>query len=822
MGVWQDIRYGVRMLAKSPGFTIVAVLSLALGIGANTAIFSIVNGILLRSLPVRDARQLRVINWTSTGCSLSSFTGCTAKWGADRTCSDVFCYPGYRDFRDRLAGKADVFAFFPLRGVTAQSSEGAVAVEGLMVTGNFFQVYGAAAPMGRPLTPDDDRMGAEPVAVITHRFWEQKLGLYPGVLGRTIAVNGLGCTIVGVLPREYVGPLIGDAADVYVPMSTQPHVAPDYSLESYDDWWVEVMARLAPGVTDAQVQGQSAAILTDILAQSKTRLTNADILLRDGSIGAGMMREYVAEPVLALQIVVAIVLLIACANLAGLSLARATARRREAAVCAALGAGRVRIIRRSLVENLLLAFGGALAALVAAVWIKAAVMSFAPNLGWGFHFDVRMDVRVLLFTMGVAVVTALASGLLPAWRTSQANPAVDLHSTRVRGAGRQRLGRVLVAVQVGLSVVLLAGAGLLIRSVVNLRDVDLGFNAEHLLSFRVNAEVAGTSGGQRLALFDNIQQTLDGIPGVKAACLLRPRLISGDQMTDGFAIPGRPEKEGEDRQADVIHVNEGFLTTMGIPLLKGRNFEVTDVGDSQPVTIINNLLAQKFFPEEDPVGRTVKVGDTEYLVIGVCGDTQYHDLRSDKRFTMLFSNRQSVGRDVYFEIRTAVPSVSLMPAVRKAVAAADATVPLSDVATQSELNEQSIFFDRMFAVLCASLAALAVLLSCIGLYGLLTYNVARRTGEIGVRMALGARSTGVAAGIVREALSMTAWGLAAGLPVVALIGWAARKAFYGVAPYDPATMVVAATLLLFVTAAAAWIPARRAARVDPMAALRCE
>jgi predicted permease len=822
MGVWQDVRYGVRVLAKSPGFTIVAALSLALGIGANTAIFSILNGILLRSLPVRDAHQLRVIHWTATGCNMSNFTGSTAKWGPDGTCSDVFCYPGYRDFRDRLAGKADVFAFFPLYGVTVQSREGAVAADGLMVTGNFFPAYGAAAAMGRALGPDDDRRGAEPVAVITNRFWERKLGFDPGVLGRTIVVNGLGCTIVGVLPRGYIGPLIGDAADVYVPMATQPKVAPDYSLESYDNWWVEVMARLTPGVTEAQVQAQSAAILTDILAQSKTRLTNPGILVQDGSAGAGMMREYAAQPVFALQAVVAIVLLIACANLAGLSLARATARRREAAVCAALGAGRGRILRCALVENGLLASVGALAALPVAVWVKAAVMSLAPNLGREFHFDVRMDARVLLFTMGIALLTALASGLLPAWRMSQANPAADLQSARVRGPGRQRLVRLLIATQVGLSVVLLAGAGLFLRSVNNLRDVDLGFNAEHLLSFRASTEAAGTSAEQRLALFDNIQRTLEGLPGVKAVGFSRPRLINGDQMTNGFLIPGRPDESGDDRQANVVQVSEGFLAAMGIPLLKGRDFAVTDAGSGPRVTIINHLLAQKFFPQEDAIGRTVKVGDTEYLVIGVCGDTQYHDLRSDKRSTMLFSNRQSIGRDVYFEIRTALPPLSLMPAVRQAVAAVDATVPLSDVATQTELNERSIFFDRMFAAFCTALAALAVLLSCVGLYGLLAYNVARRTSEIGVRMALGAGSAGVAAGIVRGALSMTAGGLAAGLPAVALIGWAARKAFYGVAPYDPITMAGVATLLLFVTGAAAWIPARRAARIDPMTALRYE
>ncbi|MEN6336458.1 MAG: ABC transporter permease, partial [Phycisphaerales bacterium] len=528
---------------KSPGFTVVAMLSLALGIGANTAIFSILNGILLRSLPVRDARQLRVINWTATGCNLSSFTGSTAKWGTDGTYSDVFCYPGYREFRDRLAGKADVFAFFRLYGLTVQSREGANATDGLMVTGNFFQAYGAATRMGRTLTPEDDRRGAEPVAVVTNRFWERNLGLDPDVLGRTLVVNGLSCAIVGVLPREYVGPLIGDAADVYVPMSTQPKVAPDYSLESYDNWWVEVMARLAPGVTDAQVQGPLTATLASILAQSKTQLFNSGIVVQDGSVGAGIERAQVARPVLALQAIVATVLLIACANLAGLSLAKATARRREAAVCAALGASRSRIVRRSLVENLLLALAGAVAGLLVAVWVKAAMMSFQPNLGQEFHFDVRMDVRVLLFTMGIALLTALASGLLPAWRTSQANPAIDLQSVRVRGAGRQRLGRGLIALQVGLSVVLLTGAGLLIRSVANLRDVALGFNAERLLSFRINAEAAGTSGERRLALFDDIQRGLEGIPGVKAACLCQPRLISGSQMSNGFSIPGHPEKE---------------------------------------------------------------------------------------------------------------------------------------------------------------------------------------------------------------------------------------------------------------------------------------
>jgi predicted permease len=419
--IWQDIRYGLRQLRKSPGFTAVAVISLALGIGANTAIFSLINGVLFKSLPVRDPHELRVINWACFKLSVGHFSGSTNRNKSGRLYSGSFPYPTYCDFRDQATGFSEVFAFSELGNVTVVANGTAFTADGLMVSGNFFKGYGAQTLIGRPILPRDDRSDAEPVAVITYRAWERRFGLDPNVLGRTVTLNKSGLTVVGVLPRRYAGPLAGDQADFYVPMAAQPQLKSGYPLASRDHWWLQIMGRLSPKASEAQARASLEVLFDQTLAVSTSKLKQPSILLEDGSRGPLMQRKWAAQPLFVLQGVVGLVLLIACANMAGMLLARGTARQHEMMVRAAIGAGRWRLIRQSLVESLILSLAAAACALVISSWLKTGIMNFITASIGNIHFNMALDARVLLFTLGAAVATTLLFGFLPALRVSRVN-----------------------------------------------------------------------------------------------------------------------------------------------------------------------------------------------------------------------------------------------------------------------------------------------------------------------------------------------------------------------------------------------------------------
>jgi predicted permease len=834
--LWQDIRYAMRMLVKSPGFTVVVVLVLALGIGANTAIFSVINGILLKSLPVRDPQDLRVIGWRR-GENIE-IDGLTSDSLAQRGFGESFCmafpYPLYRQFVEKAEEFSSVFGFsYPEGGVTVSGAGFAVATHGLTVSGNFFAGYGARVLIGRPITPEDDRAGAEPVAVITYPFWRRHYDLDPHVLGQTLLVNSTACTIVGVLPKRYRGPLSGDPSEFYVPLTAQPQITSDEDLlERPTRGWVRIMGRLAPGANEARARGSLEVLFRQVVRPAEAGRERSFIVLAEAKQGLGALSSTVSMVVLIfLQALVGVVLLIACANVASLLLAQGPRRHHEMSVRAALGAGRWRLIRQSLVESLVLSLGAAALGLVLSAWINAAVrgpvtallrrtqaelLDYMGNPSANVHLAQGIDGRVLLFALAVGMLTTVLAGLIPALRAAHVDPSAGLKASGGRGAPRPRLGKMMIVVQVALSMVLVTGAGLLTRTIVNLYRVDPGFEAENLLVFQLTPLERDHASRDLVGFFDDVRRTLAAIPGVRSVALSH---VEGGWYT-GISIRGRPP---EGPEVPICIVSDGWLATKGVPLLAGRDFAPTDIAGSRPVAIANEAFARRFFPGEYPLGQLLKteLGDEDYELVGLCGN---HKLRLGGEVSPILyvCTRQEGHRRMTFTVRSVLPPLSLVPAVRRAVAQIDPAIPLEGVTTQELQLKESVVLERTLALLCVSLALLGLGLSCLGLYGLMSYGVARRTGEIGIRMALGARPADVARPILREAGLLALLGIVLGLPLTLLLAAVLSAVIFGIAPYDPATLLASGLILLAVAVAAAWLPARRAAKIDPMVALRYE
>ena len=678
-----------------------------------------------------------------------------------------------------------------------------------MVTDGFFSGLGVRPLLGRLLGGQDDTGGAAPAVVISYRWWERQFDLDPGVLGYSVLLNGHGFTVVGVLPQEFTGVRPGAATDFYIPLASG----------SPDRWRVPLMARLKPGVNDARFQTALNVVFT---RETETVMKQPSVLLTDGRAGPDLDRRRYRGPLILLLGVVGVVLLVACANLAGLNLARGAARHHEFAVRAALGSGRWRLMRQSLTESLLLALlGGGLGAVVA-VWGKTAFSRLLSGSPEGLHYDIHLDLKVLTFALATTLVTALVSGLLPALRAASVDPRAGLKDRTTLGAHRLRPGRVLVAAQIALSLMLLVGAGLYVRTLINLAQINPGFAAENLLLFKLNPGDAGYQEARTTAFFDRAQQSLSALPGVRSVALTQYPLLSGGSWVSSFTIPGHPNEGGRESTAHMLTVSETFFTTLGVPVLLGRDLRIGDAGEAPKAVVVNEAFARKFFPGEYPVGQTLKRDDDNWQIVGVCRDIKYADIKSEVPPTVYLSFRQKPTGSAFFALRTVLPSLALATAARKAMAAIDPDIPLTDLSTQEQIRDGAISQQRTFAFLCSSLAVLAVLLSCIGLYGLMAYHVSRRTGEIGVRMALGAQAADVARSILREALVLVGFGIAIGLPAAFAVTRLIHGQLYGVRPNDPATFAIGTVTLVAVAFGAAWLPARRAARVDPMVALRSE
>jgi predicted permease len=817
-----DLRYAIRMLGKNPGFTAVAVLSLALGIGANTAVFSLLNAVLLRSLPVRDPQLLRVLNWDGLVPRDGCFPGGSELrfYGLEGVVCGGFSYPLYRAFREEGQGFVEIFAFTRTDPLTVVTGSGASTAHGMLVSGNFFAGYGVSALLGRPITPEDERPGAPPVVVITYRAWERHFGLDPLVIGQAVTLNQTSFTLIGVLPRRYAGPIAGDAADFYVPLTYQPQFLRDWPLLSTDHYWLQVMLRLPPGAAEAHARASLEVVLRQVQSSlSKPNAAPPKLLLKEGWRGPQMRREAIARQLHILKRIVALVLLIACVNLAGLLLARNARRQHELAVRAALGAGRWRLLRQCFSESLVLTLAGAALGLVLAYWGKAGLANLLPGLSDDVHFDPRLDLRVLTFTFGMTMVAALLSGGLPALVASRVPLAAGLQSARVLGAPRLRLGKLMVIAQVAMTLVLVAGAGMMVRSVVNLHRIDLGFDAQHLTLFKLNAAQAGHPKSQLAAFYDGVREAVAAIPGVRATAYSDQSQVGAGCWNRRVDVPGRPEAE---IYSGCMVVSDSFFATMQIPLLFGRSFSGADSPGPIRVAVVNRAFVETIFPGEEAVGRFFKSGGEEYQIAGVCGNARYDDVRQPLEPMMYLPYRQALAPEVWFEVQSVLPPLALAPAVRQIVTAADPNIALAAFTTQRALCDRRIATQRMFAALGGVLAALAVLLSCIGIYGLMAYNVACRTAEMGIRMALGARREDVSRPILGEAAWLASAGAVLGIP----LSWAAvriiRHYLYGISPHDLFTFAGATVVLIAVAVLAAWLPARRAARVDPMVALRTD
>ncbi len=832
--LWQDTRYALRQFRKSPGFTAVVILVLALGIGANTAIFSVINGVLLKSVPVREPQDLRVLAWVGSNGPIVLESGDLHGPRVPGKMSWLaFPYPTYRAFAAEGEGFSHLFAFsYVEEGLTVQAGGGPAVAYGLMVSGNFFDGYGAGVLFGRPLAPEDDRAGADPVAVITYRLWERYYDLDPQVLGQTLMINNAGFTIIGVLPQRYRGPLQGDPADFYVPLATQALLTSRRrQLEDRRLGWIRIMGRLAPGANEAQALARLEVLFQRSLSQRPADEERPSLFLVDGRHGLTFDRWGRTGELMLLQGLVGLVLLIACANVAGLLLAHSAGRHRELSVRAALGAGRWHLIRQSLVESLLLSLAGAAAGLVVSVWLKGALAGTMTNLIRGMYGDLQymgrssagvrfgqgIDRTVLLFTLGAAVLTTLLFGLLPAWRAGRVDPLAELKTSGVHGLSRSRWGRTLVVVQMALSLLLVTWAGLLTRTVINLRQVDRGYDTENLLVFDLRPLKSVVKEEDLTGFYDRVRVNLAGIPGVRSVAF-----SSGGWWTKAW-IPGLPPE----KTIPVGLVSDGWLATMGVNLLAGRDFTPADTGSSEPVAIINEAFARHFYPAANPVGVSVATGGMSgrpepRQIVGVCSDRRREARQEAEQPAIYFCQRQNLRHDASFVVRSVLPALSLVPAVRRAVAEIDPALPLQELTTQKLLLEKDLSQERTLRLLFVGLGLLALGLSCLGLYGLMAHQVTGRTGEIGLRMALGARPADVARPILYEAGKLALLGVALGLPLTLALARILGAVIFGIASYDPVTLIVSGLILLAVALAAAWLPARRAAKVDPMVALRYE
>lgn len=829
----QDVRFGLRMLRKSPGFTAVVVLTLALGIGANTAIFSFINAIMLRSLPVPNPQQLVVFGWTArqepTHKGETVWSGCQQMLGDHNghgNCS--FSLPLFQQMRARQTVFSGMAAFFDVQPIAIVNGH-ATPARAEFVSGDCFSTLGVQPLLGRMIDPLDDTPGAAPVAVLGYEFWRSKFGGDPSIVGNTIRINRIVFTIAGVTPPEFSGLDPGVPLDLWIPLSTQAAVTPDFNRAEPTHLWLEIVGRLKPGVSVAHAELAMNAIFVPIVTGSENPMSKpADeprIKLPAAGHGLGSMKSALSQPLLLLMIVMGVILLIACANVAGLMLARAAMRQKEMAVRFSLGASRWRIVRQVLTESLMMALaGGALGILFAyegAVSIGAFV---SATFNMTLDIDVRPDPRILGFTLVVSVIAGTLFGLAPAFRGSRVNVPPTLKESGVSSsAGHARgrwlnLGNALVVAQVALSMVLLAGAGLLVRTLANLEMINPGFDTHNVLLFGIDTTLTGYKGVQLEHLFTDLRDRLAALPGVTSASYSGAPLLSGAYMRMDYIGPGATQVGSEG--TDTLAIGPRFFETMRLPLLAGRTFtpeEFTSTAKPKPV-IVNEMFARKCFGKEDPLGQPLG-GSDSYQIVGIVADAKYSGLRNAIAPTAYIPLTSG---DPYFELRTAANPRALIPTVRKAVSEVNVNIPVLDVKTQAEQIDQSLFLDRLVTALSTSFALLALMLACIGLYGLLSYEVTQRRREIGLRKALGAQRRDVFRLVVGQGVALAGIGAVVGIGAAFGVNRLLQSLLYGVKPADPLTFVGVAILLVLVALAACYIPARRAMRVDCMVALRYE
>jgi predicted permease len=829
----QDIRFALRTLGKNPGFTLVAVLTLALGIGANAAIFSLTDQVLLRLLPVERPRELVVLS--SPGITYGR------SWN-DIEGGPSFSYPMYKDLRDRNEVFAGLLASFHVPVNVAGQGQSQLA-EGMLVSGNYFQVLGVRPFLGRVFSAQDETAaGANRVTVLGYGYWTRHFGSDPNILNKQLTVNGALLTVVGVAGSGFTGVQVGLIPDVYIPVTMKAQMTPNWDgLADRNDHWLTMLARLKPGKSASKAQAGLAPLYHAIMEEDATAVklspknrqefVNRKLLLGTGSHGRLVLQHDTKQPLLVLMAMVGLVLLIACANLAGLLIARGEGRQREIALRLALGAGRLRLVRQLMTESLLLALGGGAAGLALASWTLGVIVSSIPENEGASGLAAQLDYRVLIFACAVSLVTGVLFGLIPAIRATRTDLQSVLKDQGANVSGGKtnvRVRKSLMVSQIALTAVLLAAAGLFAHSLLKLKTQDLGVRPDHVLEFSISPELNRYAPPQTIALADRIRKSIESLPGVRSVSASQIPMLADSNTSSNITVPGYNAQEDEDMDVDQNWVGPAFLATMGIPLLNGREFSEADASAAPKVAIINEAMARRFFAGRNPVGLSFGFGggkgtkiDTE--IVGVVKDSKNTDVKQAARpFVFLPYSQSEHAGNATFYVRTNQDPVALTATVRNLIAGFDASLPVYGVKTLTAQVEEIMFTDRLVTIFSLCLGLLASLLAAVGLYGVMAYVVARRTREIGIRIALGATQKNVAWMILREILGMLAAGLCVGLIAAYGIGKVIESLLFGVKASDPIVFVLAAGLLAAVALLAGWLPSRKAANVDPMVALRYE
>jgi putative ABC transport system permease protein len=831
--LWQDIRFGLRMLAKNRGFTAIAVLTLALGIGANTAIFSLVNQILLRRLPVPNPNELVVLR------AAGPVTGHVSD---DGDYAESFSYLMYKGLRERTASVCSMLArdiFSASIASQGQTERGT----GELVSGNYFEVLGVQPALGRVFTLDDDRVpGGHPLVVLNHAYWTRRFGGDPSILNKSLLINNVQMTVVGVARAGFSGVQLGKAPDVFVPlMMASQMTAGARTLEGWNNYWLKVLARRSPGVSDSQLTAalntahrplleEQLPTITGWNEQKKKEFLNKKIELTPGARGRWIAQRDSAAPLIALFAMVALVLLIACTNVANLLLARGAARHREFAIRGALGGTRARLMRQLLVESLLCALGGGLLGVALGSWL-ISVLTPVIVANEGIHGLLpTLETRVLVFAAAATVLSGIFFGLVPAWRVTRSSISdtiKDQGSTSSASVSHVRFRKVLVAGQVAFTMLLLAGGAMFVRTLWNLRTVDLGLRTENVISFSIAPALNGYDRTASVALMDRLRTRVAGLPGVRSVAAADTAALTGEDNGRNITPEGGIQLPEELQDVNYVAVSSAYFSTLGVPLISGREFTDADSATSPKVAVASEAMVKRFFPGRNPMGMHFAFGGPknkpDIEIVGVVKDVKQDHVRSTTPSPYVYiPYSQAWLHGMTFYAHSVRDPQQLGQELQGLVRELDPNLPVYDVKTMQRVVEEDLFPARIVASLSAGFASVAALLAALGIYGVLAYLVVQRTREIGIRMALGAEAGRVRWLVVKEVGAMLIAGAAVGLPLAYLMARLSESLLFGVSAASPLSYGLGLALIIVVALAACYLPARRATRVDPLVALRYE
>ena len=836
-----DLRYALRTFRKHPSLALVITISLALGIGANTAIFSLINAVSLKMLPVHEPERLMLVNWSAKDWPhtfVDNLEGNGGKDSAGIMASTSFSANDYAEFKKQNDVFEATFAY------AANDSNVNIAVSGASesahlqaVSGNFFAGLGVSPILGRALLPSDDSRSAVSVAVVSYAFWRKHFGSDTNADGKTITMNGQPITILGVAPPEFFGILPGNPVDIYIPLSlyrdewTRIY---DDNLDSPKTWWLQVIGRLRPGVSEETTRAELQVIFNRTLrarAQTAANTAIPNIGLTPAGRGLNDLRRRFSTSLLLLMGMVGLVLLIACANVAGLLMARASARQKEIAVRLSLGASRGRIVRQLLAESVLLALAGGIAGLLVSAWASSALVGLLGSGRNPLNLSAGIDWHVLAFTAAVSILSGIVFGLMPALAATRVSVAPALKDTRMQASltgGRFRIGKALVGGQVALSLLLLVASGLLLRTLNRLQHVSLGFDQHALLTFEVRPGLNGYKDRRLIDYYQELQRRLRSLAGVQSVTLTQHGPIDSGYSSNSAQIPGYTAP-GQSVDVYRHEVGPDYFVTLNVPILLGRGISEQDTRSAPKALVVNEAMVRRYFHGDNPIGKHLVYDGrnknfSSYEIVGVARDMKYGSLRSDPPPTAYWSYQQPrlISAQMVFFVRTQGDPQSIANSVRQVCLDLDKGVPVVRVKTEEEVVEASLLLERTFALLSGAFAGLALLLACVGLYGTIGYSVTRRTAEIGVRMALGAERGRILLMIISEVSLLVIAGIAVGLPLAWIAAKLLSHQLYELSPHDPLTIAASVGAIIAITLLAGYAPARRASKVDPMVALRYE